>query len=247
MGRSPSASVNRDSTSIARTAGTAGTMPKPLAVGRFPVSTAGSAGSSICTTMPGARHPFGDVRDVRGQAPRPSEVARSSTAPESVSARCPDGTSSIAASVHGPHTCTLTHSAPAILLLRGVGVPGQEVLGTAGVPARTTGDPPAGWHHLAVDVDQHADGAPDHVGADPAVGQLDQVRQCRQFAGHDGRRLARPMSRARNRRRLPRVRFQARLTGNSLGQRCALAALGHFEPGADLSVIRRPGRWCRRR
>jgi hypothetical protein len=74
-------------------------------------------------------------------------------------------------------------------LLQRVEVAAQLVGGAAVVGAGTRGDPVGRRHHLHGDVHQQRGGAADDVGAQPAAGQLGQVRQVGQLADHHAGRL----------------------------------------------------------
>ena len=130
--------------------------------------------------------------------PSASDAARSRSAPGSVIARWPLGSSSSAASVIGPGACTLT-TRP--LAAQAGGLPGlfervdvlvEQADGAAGDRAGPGGKPVAAGHRVDRHVDQQRTGPADHVGAHAARGQLDEVSQrAREFADDDFGGLAR--------------------------------------------------------
>ena len=82
-------------------------LENPEAVGTAPLSTAGSAGSSTCTTRevaPGTRR---RTSRMWARSPSANDSARSRRAPWSESTRSPRGFSTVAANVHGPATWVL--------------------------------------------------------------------------------------------------------------------------------------------
>ena len=98
---------SHDNASSARGASTLRCRWKPDAVGTAPANTAGSAGSSTCTTsdVPGTRR---RRPPMCSETPYASACANSRRAPSSASARSPRGRSTVAARVHGPTTWTLS-------------------------------------------------------------------------------------------------------------------------------------------
>ena len=164
--------------------------PKPDAVGICPASTAGSAGSSTCTSSsdaPGSRRRRSATWSSR---PSASAWARSRRAPWSERTLSPRGFSTVADSVHGPATCTLNGPGPALgLLLDGVEVLGEQRPGPAVVDPRGVGEPPAGRLEVGAEPGGQGQPAAGHRGRRTATGQLGQVREVRQLAEHHAHRL----------------------------------------------------------
>ena len=189
IGNASAGSTSR-SRSAATWTSTAFSRPKPDAVGTVPARTPGSPGSSSWTTISrGARHPAGVCRRRARRRPRPGSPP--GRAPRrSASVLSPWRSSIAPASVHGPHTWILKGpSYPWADLLKRVEVAQKVVAGALEVAPRPVGEPPAGRLHLHRQLHQQRRRPPDHVGADPARGQLRQVRQRGQLAEDDLDRL----------------------------------------------------------
>ena len=185
----PRPATRSRSRSWASWADTDRTVPQPDAVGSVPGEHRGQA--RLVELDEHARAgPLGDLRDVRAQplAQTAGELA--------------------------DRTAVGEHPVPGVQLDRGrerprpgglhlhplgpraraggvesVDVEAQQVQRTPVVAAGARGHPPAARHHLDREVDEQRGGTADHVGADPARGQLGQVRQERQLADDHGRGL----------------------------------------------------------
>ena len=158
----------------------------------MPSATAGRAGSSNWTTSraPGTRLA---TSAAKAATPSASEAVRSATAPGSAMATfIVRGNSSVAASVHGPHswiftgprkpssTCSRTsRSAESMDLARARSRPGRS----ASAPA-VRGD-------LDRDVDQQRRGPASQVRSRATIGQLGKVREVGKFPDDDTHRLGR--------------------------------------------------------
>ena len=172
---------------------------RPLAVGTRPASTAGSAGSSSCssTAAPGTRFL---TSATCAATPSASDWVRSATAPGSASAGFWLRVSSIvAAIVHGPHTATFSDGVTAVGgLLKRIQVTLQQPGGVPQVTAGPGGEPPAAGGGLHRQAREHGGGPPGEVSARPPAGQLGQVREAGQLAEYDGDGLGRVSARHRS-------------------------------------------------
>ena len=140
----------------------------------------------------GAGDPAAEVGDVVAH-PSASACASSRRAPWSESTRSPRGFSTVAASVHGPATWTLSGPLEALrLLLEHVEVLGEQRPGAAVVDAGRpggAGEPPARGLQVGVEPGHHRERAAGQVGVRATAGQLGQVRQVGQLAEHGAHRL----------------------------------------------------------
>ena len=179
------------------------TVPQPDAVGSVPASTAGRLGSSswTSTARPG---PLRDLRDVGAQAlaQAAGELADGAAVGEHPVPGVQLDRRRERPRPGGLHLHPLGPRTGAGGV-EGVDVEAQQVQRAPVVAAGARRDPPAGGHDLDGEVDEQRGGAADHVGADPARGQLGQVRQQRQLADDRWPRPRRRPCRAASRRRSP--------------------------------------------
>ena len=161
-----------------------------------PPNASGSDGSSNCTTTGVSSRRASAARCAA--TPSASDAARSRSAPGSVIARWPLASSSSAASVIGPGRLHLDHAAGTAQardlpgLFQGVHVLVEQADGPAGDRAGPGGDAVAARHRVDGHVDQQRARPAEHVGADSAGRQLDDVGQrIRQFADDNLGGLAR--------------------------------------------------------
>ena len=155
---------------------------RPLALGTLPASTAGSEGSSTCSSSraPGTR---AATPDRCAATPSASDSVRSRTAPGSASTGSWLRASSRAGR-HRPRPADLQLQRALVAvgrLFQRIQVPGQQRLRAAHVPARAVGEAPAPGGHVHRQVDQQPRGPADHVRAHAAVRELDQAGQVREL------------------------------------------------------------------
>ena len=174
------------------------TRDRPLAVGTEPLATAGSAGSSNCTASVAWGRRLATSATCAA-APSASEAARSATRPGSASAGFSErGCSIVAASVHGPASWSFTSpSYP----WRVSSIASRSAESMARARRRSRPGCSAMRQPRGVDVDGYVDqqrrGTAGEVGTGAAAGELGEVREVRQLAGDDPRRLHRVGARHR--------------------------------------------------
>ena len=159
---------------------------KPLAVGTAPASTAGSAGSSSCTTT-AAPCERGDGCRRRGRRTASARAwARSRRAPMSASDLVAAGALDQCCQRPRPDDLDLEGIGTTVTeLFDPVEVLRQQRPGSSLVRTRRIRQPPPGWLKVGTQPADEAERAADHRRRGTTVGELGEERQVADFAQHD--------------------------------------------------------------